>query len=52
MSTFITQKVGNNNSTNAYNFAGDLCEILIYDNQLGTTDRQTVESYLTAKYDL
>ena len=30
----------------------DLAEIIIYDSALGTTDRETVENYLMAKYNL
>jgi len=33
-------------------FAGTLFEILCYNTNLGTTDRQTVEAYLAAKYGL
>jgi hypothetical protein len=33
-------------------FAGTLFEILCYNTNLGTTDRQTVEAYLAAKYAL
>jgi len=31
---------------------GDIAEIIVYDTALGTTDRQSVESYLTTKYAL
>ncbi len=31
-------------------FAGDAAEILLYDSSLGTTDRQSIETYLNTKY--
>lgn len=33
-------------------YDGDIAEVIIYDSALGTTDRQAVEAYLTAKYGL
>jgi hypothetical protein len=30
--------------------SGDLAEIVVYNSQLGTTDRQNIEDYLGAKY--
>lgn len=34
------------------NLSGDLAEIVVYNSQLGATDRQSVENYLKAKYAL
>lgn len=33
-------------------FAGDIAELIIYDSQLGTTDLNTVTSYLCGKYNI
>jgi hypothetical protein len=32
------------------NYDGDLCEIIVYDTELSTTDRETVETYLANKW--
>jgi hypothetical protein len=39
-------------NTNAANFSGYIGEIVVFNNQIGTTDRQNVESYLTQKWGL
>jgi hypothetical protein len=37
---------------NGVNFSGYIGEIIVFNNQIGTTDRQNVESYLTQKWGL
>ena len=39
-------------NTNAANFSGYIGEIVVFNNQIGATDRQNVESYLTQKWGL
>lgn len=40
--------IGTGGGGNAW--PGDACELLVYDSALGTTDRQSVEAYLKAKW--
>jgi len=42
-------QIGAYNNNDA-NFTGDIAEILVYTGNLSTTDRQSVESYLSIKY--
>lgn len=47
-----TLKVGKFGGTLPRVYAGDFAEIFIFDSALGTTDRESVEDYLLAKYGL
>ena len=49
-------QIGYRHTDNVYgtgaNFSGYIGEIVVFNNQIGTTDRQNVESYLTQKWGL
>ena len=49
-------QIGYRHTDNVYgtgaNFSGYIGEIIVFNNQIGTTDRQNVESYLTQKWGL
>lgn len=48
---FNTCTIGANVSTTTTNYANmQVCEVALFDSALGTTDRQTIEAYLTAKW--
>jgi len=42
-------RIGSQDNTN-FLFDGYICEILVYDSELSTADRQAVEAYLTYKW--
>jgi hypothetical protein len=44
--------IGKDVATPVLDFTGDICEILIFNNQPGTTDRQKLEGYLAHKWGL
>jgi hypothetical protein len=46
-----TPKLGQGGSA-AYHFDGDVAELLLYDSALSSTDRDSVEAYIAAKYAL
>ena len=38
--------------TDTYHWIGDIAEVLVFDDVLGTTERANVETYLMSKYGL
>ena len=51
-STSVFQIGFRHTNTTSANFSGYIGEIVVFNNQLGTTDRQNVESYLAQKWGL